>query len=178
LIVSQPPWQEVLSRIAAAVVPEAVIEAARSELRKRTQAPEIARAGKQRARLMTRLEQLKKQHGWGDISDDQYRSERDATQAALARLPDGDRVVAFDAHRARILALPDAIAVATAQRREELCRIVVERVVVADRRVVEIEWTAPTQSFLERQREYPQGGSSTRPLSDDETDDVLAWYVA
>jgi uncharacterized membrane protein len=36
-------------------------------------------AGKQRARLTTRLEQLKKQHAWGDISDDEYRAERDAT---------------------------------------------------------------------------------------------------
>jgi hypothetical protein len=129
---------------------------------------------------MTRLEQLKKQHGWGDISDDEYRAERDATQAALARLPDGDRVVAFDAHRARILALPDALAVASPARREEPCRIVVERVVVADRQVIEIEWTAPAQPFLKRQRACPQGGSSTRPLSSvtDDDYDPLAWYVA
>jgi hypothetical protein len=107
---------------------------------------------------------------------DRYRRQRDETQAALAQLPDGDRVVAFDAHRARILALPDAIAVASPQRREELCRIVVERVVVAYREVIEIEWKPAAKPFLERQRACPQGGSSTRPLSDD--DDVLAWYVA
>jgi len=98
--------QEVLAAIANAVVPGSVMEAARKELRRRTQTPEIASAGKQRARLTTRLEQLKKQHGWGDISDDEYRRQRDETQAELAQLPDGDRVVAFDVHRARILALP------------------------------------------------------------------------
>jgi len=166
----------VLSSIAQGVVPDSIVEAARRELRRRTQTPEIATAGKQRARLITRLEQLKKQRGWGDITDDEYRAERDATHAALARLPDGDRVVVFDAHRARILTLPDAIAVASPEKREELCRIVVQRVVVADRQVIEIEWTPPAQPFLKRQRACPQGGSSTRPLSDD--DDVLAWYVA
>ena len=55
---------------------------------------------------------------------------RNETQADLAGLPDGDRVVVFDAHRARILALPEAIAAASSARREELCRIVIERVVV------------------------------------------------
>lgn len=152
--------QEVLSRIAAAVVPESLIEAARRELHRRTRTPELASAGMQRARLLTRLDQLKKQHAWGDIGDDVYKAQRDATQASLARLPDDDRVVEFDAHRARILALPEAIVVASPQRREELCRIVVERVVVGDRHVAEIEWTAPAQPFLERQREYPQGDSN------------------
>jgi hypothetical protein len=121
------------------------------------------------------LEQLKKQHAWGDISDDEYRRQRDETQAALAQLPDGDRIVAFDAHRARILALPEAIAAASPERREELCRIVVERVVVSDCQVAQIVWKPAAQPFLKRQRACPQGGSSTRPLSDD---DPLAWYVA
>jgi hypothetical protein len=38
----------------------------------------------------------------------------------------------------RLLALPDAIAAASPARREELCRLVVERVVVDDRRIDEI----------------------------------------
>lgn len=92
-----------------------------------------------------------------NISDDQYRSERDATQAALAKLRDGDRVVAFDAHRARILALPEAVA---SHARRELCRIVVERVVDSARQVVDIDWTAPAQPFLKRQRACPQGDSN------------------
>ena len=57
--------------IAGAVVAESVIETARREPRGRTRTPEIARAGRQRVRLTTRLEQLKKQHGWGDIGDDE-----------------------------------------------------------------------------------------------------------
>ena len=65
--------------------------------------------------------------------------------------------------------------VASAPRREELCRIVFERVTVRDRRVEAIEWVRAVRPFLKRQRECPQGGSGTRPLSDDGS---LAWYVA
>jgi hypothetical protein len=67
-------------------------------------------------RLVTRLEQLRKQDGWGDIGDREYQAERDAVRAALALLPAGDRIRTFDAHRARLLALPAAIAVASPAR--------------------------------------------------------------
>jgi hypothetical protein len=90
-------------------------------------------------------------------------------------LPDEDRIRSFDAYRARLLALPDAIAVASPARREELCRILVERVVVRDRQLEAIDWTPPARPFFEIQRECPQGALGTRPLSDDA---ILAWYVA
>jgi hypothetical protein len=83
-----------------------------------------------------------------------------AARAALAELPDGDRITAFDAYRARVLALPDAIAAASPARREELCRIVVQRVVVRDRHVEAIEWVPPARPFFKRQRECPQGDSN------------------
>jgi DNA invertase Pin-like site-specific DNA recombinase len=167
--------EEVLASIADGVLPQAVIDAARAELRRRLETPEVAVAGRQRARLLTRLEQLRKQHAWGDLTDAAYQAERDAARVALGELPDGDRIVAFDAYRARILALPDAIAVASGARREELCRIVVERVVVRDRQLESIDWTPPARPFFERQRACPQGALGTRPLSDD---DPLAWYAA
>ena len=133
---------------------------ARTELRRRLQTPDIAVSGRQRARLLTRLEQLKKQHGWGDLGDAEYQAERDATRAALAELPDDDRIKAFDAYRTRLLELPEAIAVASPARREELCRIVVEQVLVRDRQVEAIEWTPPVRPFFKRQRERPQGDSN------------------
>ena len=58
--------EAVLATIAETVLPGSVIDAARAELRRRLATPEVAVAGRQRARLHTRLEQLKKQHGWGD----------------------------------------------------------------------------------------------------------------
>jgi hypothetical protein len=168
--------QCVLAAIAGAVLPTEVMDTARTELRRRLETPEVAVAGRRRARLLTRLEQLKKQDAWGDLSDADYLVERDAARASLAGLPDGDRITSFNAHRAKLLALPDVIAVASPARREELCRIVVERVVVRDRAVEAIEWTPSARPFFEkRQRECPQGASGTRPLSED---DPLAWYVA
>jgi DNA invertase Pin-like site-specific DNA recombinase len=157
--------REVLGAISSAVLPESTIDGARTELRGRVESPGIAAAGRTRARLQNRLEQLKKQHSWGDISDSDYMAQRDATRAALAELPDGDRIRAFDAYRVRLLALPEAIAVASPGRREELCRIVVERVVVDDRRVEAIVWTPPARPFFaevgqERQRACPQADSN------------------
>jgi hypothetical protein len=64
-----------------------------------------------------RLEQLKKQHGWGDLSDADYQAQRDAVRTALAALPDDDRIRSFDAYRTRLLALPEAITVALPDRR-------------------------------------------------------------
>ena len=151
----------VLATIAQAVLPGSVIDSARIELRRRLETPSVAVAGRQRTRLLTRLEQLKKQHGWGDLSDGDYQAQRDAVRVALAALPDDDRIRSFDAYRARLLALPEAIAVASPARREELCRILVERVVVRDREVAAIDWTPPARPFFEkRQRECPQGDSN------------------
>ena len=152
--------ESVLASIAEAVLPASVIDTARTELRRRLETPEVAGAGRQRQRLLTRLEQLQKQHGWGDLSDADYQTQRDAVRVALAALPDDDRIRSFDAYRARLLALRDAIAVASGARREELCRILVERVVVRDREVEVIEWTPPARPFFEKQRECPQGDSN------------------
>ena len=153
--------EEILATIAGGILPEEVIRAARAELRRRVQTPGVVDVGRQRARLATRLEQLKKQHAWGDLSDESYQAQRDEVRIALAALPEGDdRIAHFDAYRTRILALPDAIAVASPARREELCQIVLERVTVRDRQVESIEWTPAARPFFERQRACPQGDSN------------------
>jgi hypothetical protein len=146
----------------------------------RFDAPGTMAAGRQRSRLQTRLENSRKQHGWGDISDRdyrterKYRTERDSIQAALTQLPDEDRIRTFDAYRAKLLALPAAIAAASPARREELGRIVVEQVVVNEQNVEAIVWTAQARPFVEKQRDwYRQGALRTHPLSDD-----LDWHVA
>ena len=130
-----------LASIAQGVLPDAVFQAARAQLGRRLDTPSAVDSGRQRGRLAKRLEQLQKQHEWNDLSDAEYLKARDETKAALAELPNGDRIITFDAYRARVLELRDAIAVATPARQEELCRIVIERVVVDDRHVAEITWT-------------------------------------
>jgi hypothetical protein len=166
---------DVLASIADGVLPASVIDTARTELRKLLETPEVAGAGRQRARLVTRLEQLKKQHAWGDLTDAEYVAQRDATKTDLAELPDGDRIRTFDAYRARVLALPEAIAAASPAKREELCRIVIQKVVVRNRQLAGIEWVPAARPFFEWQRECTQGALRTRPLS---VEDSLAWYVA
>ena len=146
--------------IGTAVLPEPIVNAAQAELRKRLQTPAVVEVGRQRARLTTRLEQVRKQKAWGDLSDAAYLAERDAIRASLAGLPDSDRIRSFDAYRARVLELPEAITLASPARREELCRIVVERVVIRDRRLDSIVWTPPVRPFFEKQRECPQGDSN------------------
>ena len=64
-----------------------VIDSARTELRKLLETPEIAGAGKMPSRLQTRLEQLKKQHEWGDLTDADYLAKRDATRTEISALP-------------------------------------------------------------------------------------------
>jgi hypothetical protein len=150
----------VLGTIAGGVLCKEVLDTARLELRRRLETPDVAVAGRRRERLMTRLERLKTQHEWGDLSDAEYREKREATRDELAHLPDGDRIRAFDAYRTRILALPDAIAAASPARLEELCRIVVQQVVVADRQLKVIEWVPAARPFFEKQRECPQGDSN------------------
>jgi hypothetical protein len=152
--------EAVLRNIAGGILPTEVLEAARLELRRRLESPQVATAGRQRERLLTRLERLKTQHEWGDLTDAGYQEKRDATRAELAQLPDGDRIREFDAYRTRILALPDAIAAASPARLEELCRIVVQEVVVANRQVRTIEWVPAARPFLKWQRECPQGDSN------------------
>jgi len=110
--------------------------------------------------LAKRLEQIQKQHGWGDLPDAEYRAERESIRNALAGLPDDDRIRSFDAYRARVLELPEAIAVASPARREELRRIVIERVVVRDRKLDSITWTPPVRPFFEKRRVCPQGDSN------------------
>lgn len=106
------------------------------------------------------MDRLKQQHGWGDITDAVYQAQRDETRTALAALPEGDRVAVFDAYRTRILELPEAIEAASPTRREELRRIVLERVVVRDREIDGIVWTPAARPFFEKQRECPQGDSN------------------
>jgi hypothetical protein len=75
----------VLGNIAMGVLPAEVIELARAELRRRLETPDVAVAGRQRERLLTRLERLKTQHGWGDLSDAEYQEKRNATRDELAQ---------------------------------------------------------------------------------------------
>ena len=74
--------ETVLTRIGDALLPRSVIDEARLELRRRLKTPGIAKAGVERTRLLDRLGQLKKQHGWAHIGDTEYLAEREKVYTA------------------------------------------------------------------------------------------------
>jgi len=143
----------VLALIAEARLPEDAIEAARAMLKDRLAKPTDDAAEGKRRRLEKALETLRQQHLWGDLTDEQYRSERAEIEAMLAALPARatDKLVAFDEARARLLSMPEAIAVATPERRAEIVPLLVGRV-TANRTtgMTGLEWTPPAAPFFVR----------------------------
>jgi hypothetical protein len=101
-------------------------------------------------RLTTRLEQLRKQHEWGDIGDEDYRAKRRETELLLANVPDADKLVVFDKHRTVIETMAENLDRATPAQKAELVRLLAERIVARGRTVaaVDIKWAGPVRPFF------------------------------
>ena len=145
--------EAVLALITGARLPEDAIEAARAMLKDRLAKPADDAAEGKRRRLEKALETLRKQHQWGDLTDDQYRTERREIEIALAALPAKatDTLVAFDQARARLLSMPEAIAAASPQRRAEIVPLLVAQVTATKTSgMTGLEWTPPAAPFFRR----------------------------
>jgi DNA invertase Pin-like site-specific DNA recombinase len=138
----------VLSAVARLALPDEAVREARAELRRRLRAPTLGLVDKERTRLHQRIENLRKQHGWGDISDATYRSERASAESQLAELSDHDKLLVFDRHREVMASMPDALANATPEQLQQLVAKLIERVETANRKVVRIVWSAPARPFF------------------------------
>ena len=77
----------VLRQIAEARLPDEGIEAARAMLKERLSKPADDASESKRRRLERALDSLRKQHQWGDLTDDEYHAERREIDAAVAALP-------------------------------------------------------------------------------------------
>lgn len=87
----------------------------------------------------------------------------------MAVLSDENKVVLFDRNRRVMIDMAQNVARATPEQRAELARLLIEEAVATDGAVA-VTWSGPALPFFEkRQRECPQGVSSTRPLSDDDS---------
>ena len=65
----------------------------------------------------------------GHLTEQYYRAQRSEAEAALAALPDHEsRLIAFDAARAVVRSLPEALAGASPERLQQLLALTVERV--------------------------------------------------
>lgn len=152
----------VLDAIRGAVLPSRAIEAAREELRARLALPRESLAQRQRARLQTRLERLREQHEWGDITEVVYRKKRTESRRELASLPDRDKLIAFDRNRGVMASMAENIDAATPAQLTELIALLVESVIASGGRIdpATIVWTPPARPFFRRWLEYPQGDSN------------------
>ena len=138
----------VLGAVAQLALPDEAIREAREELRRRLRAPASSVAERERARLRLRIENLRKQHEWGDISDIEYRTRRADAEAQLAGMPDHDKLVLFDRQREILLSMAENIERATPAQLAELIGHLVERVATTSKRVTRVVWTPPARPFF------------------------------
>jgi hypothetical protein len=132
--------------------------------------PTEGTADQSRTHLTKRLEQLRKQHEWGEIEDEPYRKATAAIRADLAALPsDKGKIIEFNKHRRVAASLPDAIAVLGASGRPELVQetlaALLQAVVVRDKGVVRIEPVPAARPFF-RAEAGDEAASCWRPRTD------------
>jgi hypothetical protein len=138
----------VLGALASMRLPDAAIDRARDLLADRLRIPRGGLADRQRGRLNNRLVALRKQHAWGDITDEEYLADKRETEAMLSEVPDADELVLFD--RKVLETMAANLAVASLERKAELVRMLAETVLARDRTVsaADIEWRGPVRPFF------------------------------
>jgi DNA invertase Pin-like site-specific DNA recombinase len=140
----------VLSGLMTAALPPDAIEAVAAELRRRLESPTPGTSDRERQRLRTRMEQLRKQNEWGDLSDTEYRRLRAEVEADLLAIPgEADKVIMFDRHRLVVQSLGDELAAATPEAIQQVVALLVERVETRDREVVGWVPTGAAEPFFD-----------------------------
>jgi DNA invertase Pin-like site-specific DNA recombinase len=167
----------VLEAIRTYRVTPATMDAARAELQARLAGPADDSTGRARRRLEGRLANLRKQHGWGDVDDATYRRERAETEAMLAALPDEDKLVSFDRHRAVVVDMAEALELLDAAERKRVVALFVEEVTTEGR----IRWSPPFRPFFALTAHAGGRVSMVSPEGigpAEATRDVLEWWTA
>lgn len=147
----------VLDEIKRLVLPPDVLDAAREELARRLALPAPGTNAGQRSRLRARLENLRKQHEWGDISDVEYRTKREEVERQLILLPDHEKLVSFDRHREILVSMAENVERATPDQLRELLELLVERVDIRQRQVLDVAWTPAARPFVDAALTKPIG---------------------
>ncbi len=138
----------VLAEIRRIILPAAIIETSRDELRRRLALPSRGTSDELRVRLERRLERLKTQFEWGDIEPAEYRAKMQETRAELALLPEPDKVITFDAVAAIVESLRAAIDTASPEHLRELIGMLVERIKVTEDGLYEVEPAPAARPFF------------------------------
>lgn len=143
----------VLARVRRLILPSSVLDAAREELARRIALPLPGATDAQRARLRGRLEALRKQHEWGDLTDPEYRAARDEIERALILLPDPSKIVDLGARRDVLVSMAENLDRATSEQRRELVELLLAQVGIAGCAVAEVTWTPAAATFFETSAE-------------------------
>jgi DNA invertase Pin-like site-specific DNA recombinase len=160
LLVAESAEKTVLDAISSGILPEDIVDAVREELRRRLGTPREKPEHERRHELDARLERLRKQHEWGDLSDADYRARRSGVMTEMAALPDGNKIVLFDRNRRLMTSMAQNIAAATPEQKSELARLLITKA-VATNGTVAVVWTGPARPFFDVVGGwYPQGDSN------------------
>ncbi len=154
---------DVLYAVRALVLPAAVIDLAREELARRLALAPPDLTESQRRTLKVRLENLRKQHEWGDIDDPEYRAAREALERQLMLLPDPDKVVGLDQRRKVLVSMAENLERATPLQRRAIVELLVERVTIADRSVRATLWAEAARAFLPGAPAHQESPADHRP---------------
>jgi DNA invertase Pin-like site-specific DNA recombinase len=160
--------QAVVDAIRDMALPARAIEAARDELARRLKVPNAGLSDKKRQKLLKRLQTAKDMRLEGDLTPEEYRSEKAAIEQQLAAVPDSDKIVMFDRHRTVILSLAESVEKASPERIKELVGLLVERVPVVNGTVdpERIVWTPPARPFFEQPAAIAAAAGLERPRRD------------
>jgi hypothetical protein len=107
-----------------------------------------SRCGESCAWPLTRaLEGIRKQHQWGDLTDDEDRQERAALESQMAALSgtNEDRLVAFRRNRSACREMAESVDAASPEQQAELVSLVVERIETRDRQLASVVSPPPAR---------------------------------
>jgi len=138
----------VMAAVTELILPPAVVERARAELRRRLSMPSRGAADERRARAQKRIVRLGQMFEWGDIEEAEYRRKVEEAKTDLAALPESDKVAGFDDVARMVSSLPAALAIATPGQVKDLVRLVVESVETRDHQVSSVAIVPAARPFF------------------------------
>lgn len=116
-----------------------------------------------RSETESRLDRLRKLYEWGDIADDEYKTERGRLEADLAATPAPIEMADLIVRAAELLRdLPSAWASATPKQRNDLARVILQSVEIdGDRVVAVVPQPEFSPFFVDRSRSEPNTDDDT-----------------
>jgi hypothetical protein len=139
----------VVEHLASHAAPATVLDEMREELKRMHHVPEEGLRS-QRQRLDTALMRRGDRYTWQEIDEAEYRSLPHEVEGRIASLPlpVESNVIAFDRASTQFLPFADIIRETTSEHQKAIIGHIVERVVIANREVTDIEVRLEARPFF------------------------------